>query len=148
MAPTEIAALPLKGKTIHSFFVWSHSPLGEHLSELLKKISATPRKYMQKVQVLVIEEISMVSSLVLDRMDQVLRAVMENELPFCGKQVMFTGDFHQLSVSSEQVVSQVFQRILISALARSTLYTLCHMLLRFSKIRPVQMQQLQRRVLL
>lgn len=51
---------------------------------------------MQHVEVLIIEEISMVENGFLERLNMYMQALLENPRPFGGKQILFVGDFHQL----------------------------------------------------
>jgi ATP-dependent exoDNAse (exonuclease V) alpha subunit len=101
VAPTGIAALPLGGRTLHSFLGWRGSPDYSNV-DLVDQPSSFVRKAVRKVEVLIIEEISMVSNLTLERMDLVIKSIMGNDRPFGGKQVIFTGDFYQLPVSVSQ----------------------------------------------
>ncbi|MBL7156061.1 MAG: AAA family ATPase [Candidatus Pacebacteria bacterium] len=95
-APTGIAATHLEGITIHS---WSGIGINKELSgNDLKKILR--KKYLQKrfrtIEVLIIDEISMLHSYCLDMVDRVCKAFKQNSLPFGGLQVILSGDFFQL----------------------------------------------------
>jgi ATP-dependent DNA helicase PIF1 len=98
VAPTGIAALPLDGKTTYSFLGWKPDTPNNPIAKLVGFPSHKVKSTVKEVEVLIIEEISMVSSLMLERMNLVMQSIMENQRPFGGKQVMFTGDFHQLPV--------------------------------------------------
>lgn len=98
ISPTAIAALPLKGTTMHSFFGWGLDPFEKTSHERVASFSPSTRKRIETVQVFIIEEISMLSSLLLDKINEDLREIMANDCPFGGKQVIFTGDFNQLPV--------------------------------------------------
>ena len=95
-ASTGIAATHMNGMTIHS---WAGIGIREHLS-LQHLSNLKKRKYfrdkMDKVKVLVIDEISMLHRNQLDLVNQVLKFFKENELAFGGVQVVFSGDFFQL----------------------------------------------------
>lgn len=93
-ATTGLAATHLNGNTIHAW-----SGIGVH-DELPKRfadhMSKTRTDLMRKADVLVIDEISMLHDYRLDMVDQVLRAVRGEDLPFGGLQVILSGDFFQL----------------------------------------------------
>ena len=91
LAPTGIAALNVKGQTIHSFFGFPPRPLA--LSEIKKRRN---RRLYQNMEVLVIDEISMVRADLLDNIDWFLRINRDVPLPFGGVQVVFFGDLFQL----------------------------------------------------
>lgn len=95
-ASTGIAATHMNGMTIHS---WAGIGIREHLT-LQHLSNLKKRKYfrdkMDKVKVLVIDEISMLHRNQLDLVNQVLKFFKENELAFGGIQVVFSGDFFQL----------------------------------------------------
>jgi ATP-dependent exoDNAse (exonuclease V) alpha subunit len=90
-APTGIAALNVKGQTIHSLFGF---PPRLILAKDVKKSSF--RKWFKKLEVLFIDEISMVRADVLDAIDRSLQIHRENPQPFGGVQMVFIGDLFQL----------------------------------------------------
>ncbi len=91
LAPTGVAALNVGGQTIHSFFRFPFQVIDEHaLSDQRKN------RLWKKVELIVIDEISMVRADILDGMDIVLRAAQDPSLPFGGCRLLFVGDFHQL----------------------------------------------------
>mgnify|MGYP003396842572 FL=1 len=102
VAPTGVAAINAGGVTIHSFFQLPFTPFvptieGEH--NLMSKIKMTSmrRKVIQELELLVIDEISMVRADLLDEIDTVLRHIRyRKNLPFGGVQVIFIGDLYQL----------------------------------------------------
>lgn len=98
LAPTGVAALNVQGQTIHSFFGFPAKPLDRR--DIKKRFN---RKLYQNIEVLVIDEISMVRADLLDNIDYFLRVNRESPLPFGGVQVVFFGDLFQLPpvVSSE-----------------------------------------------
>ncbi len=104
-APTGIAALNVKGQTIHSMFGF---PPRFILAGDIKK--SGKRKWFKKMEVLIIDEISMVRADLLDAIDRSLRLNRENPLPFGGLQVVLIGDLFQLPpiVASEEE-KRVFQ---------------------------------------
>ncbi len=91
LAPTGVAALNVSGQTIHSFFNFAPRLLIEH--DLIKR---KDRKMLQSLEVLVIDEISMVRADLLDHIDFVLRSARASEDHFGGVQMVFVGDLFQL----------------------------------------------------
>lgn len=91
VAPTGIAALNVKGQTIHSFFGFPPRTL---TSKDIHKVRN--HRLFKKLEVLVIDEISMVRADMLDNIDYFLRINRENAEPFGGLQVLFFGDLFQL----------------------------------------------------
>ncbi len=91
LAYTGVAALHVQGQTIHSFF--GFPPRFFPKSEIRKR---KDRKIFQKLELLIIDEISMVRADVLDHIDYFLRLNRNSPLPFGGVQVVFFGDLFQL----------------------------------------------------
>ena len=107
VAPTGVAAINAGGSTIHSFFQFAFAPFLPVLNlEGNADYSKTPVTFkynslrlsiLRKLELLVIDEISMVRADLLDQIDFVLRATRKKtHLPFGGVQVMLIGDMHQL----------------------------------------------------
>ncbi|MFO7977512.1 MAG: helix-turn-helix domain-containing protein [Bacteroidales bacterium] len=102
VAPTGVAAINAGGVTIHSFFQLSFGP---QLPEISKEEAgaASQRFSRQKINIirsmdlLVIDEISMVRADLLDGIDKVLRRFRNRELPFGGVQLLMIGDLQQLA---------------------------------------------------
>jgi ATP-dependent DNA helicase PIF1 len=95
LAPTGVAALNVQGQTIHSFF--GFPPRVVTPSEAARKVTRKDLLRMYKnLEVLIVDEISMVRADVLDGMDKFLRVNRENFRPFGGVQVVFFGDLFQL----------------------------------------------------
>ncbi|MFN0034449.1 MAG: ATP-dependent RecD-like DNA helicase [Saprospiraceae bacterium] len=95
LAPTGVAALNVQGQTIHSFF--GFPPRIVTPSEAARKVTRKDLLRIYKnLEVLVIDEISMVRADLLDGMDMFLRVNRENYRPFGGVQVVFFGDLFQL----------------------------------------------------
>ncbi|HEY1037836.1 MAG TPA: helix-turn-helix domain-containing protein, partial [Bacteroidia bacterium] len=113
-APTGIAAINAGGVTLHSLF---QLPFGSfiprHQSELTHidsglfnnittiasntKIHASKRQLLREMELLIIDEVSMLRADILDAIDTVLRVVRrKNNIPFGGVQVLFIGDLLQL----------------------------------------------------
>lgn len=105
LAPTGIAALNVKGQTIHSFFGFPPKPLEPHEIKKRRK-----RSLYKKMELLIIDEISMVRADLLDNIDRFLRINREIPLPFGGVQVVFFGDLFQLPpVVASEVEALRFQ---------------------------------------
>ncbi len=101
VAPTGVAAINAGGVTIHSFFQLSFRPNiptqnGEDKPSE-KRFNAEKIKAIKAIDLLVIDEISMVRADVLDAIDEVLRRFRNRNLPFGGVQLLMIGDLHQLS---------------------------------------------------
>lgn len=103
-ASTGIAATHLKGVTIHS---WSGIGIRDTLSDReLDEMGqrAYLWKRFEKTNVLIIDEISMLSATTLNLIDLVAKTFKRNNKPFGGMQVIFSGDFFQLP----PIVKKVF----------------------------------------
>lgn len=124
VAPTGVAAINAGGQTIHSFF---QLPFGPQIPEGMQnpnkgpvepsynggstqsyyggfiqsiqfqKFTSTKLKIMRTLDLLIIDEISMVRADVLDAVDAVLRRARRSSRPFGGVQVLMIGDVHQLA---------------------------------------------------
>lgn len=108
-APTGIAAINANGQTLHSLFIIPLRPILP--SEKIKlKISNERRNLLRKLDLLVIDEISMVRSDVLDYIDRVLRACrLQKNRPFGGVQLLLIGDTFQLSPVIKPEEQQLLQ---------------------------------------
>ncbi len=96
VAPTGIAAINAKGMTIHSLF---QLPFGLHLPNRKQQFSVFSKKkirLLKTLDLLIIDEISMVRADVLDAIDKVLKRFRGNRKPFGGIQLLMIGDLHQL----------------------------------------------------
>lgn len=94
LAPTGIAAIHVKGETLHSFF---RLKPGYELDEA--KHMRIPKNRVEKykeVRTLLIDEISMVRADVLDAVDVFLKRSRKSQAPFGGVRMIFFGDLHQL----------------------------------------------------
>jgi ATP-dependent DNA helicase PIF1 len=105
LAPTGLAAIQVRGQTIHSFFGFPPHPIN---SDHIRK--RKNRKLYEEMDTLVIDEISMVRADVLDAIDYFMRINGRNRsLPFGGVQMVFIGDLFQLPpVISSDVEKQLF----------------------------------------
>jgi len=109
VAPTGIAASHLKGQTIHSFFALGIRDTvvdNEYIASLLEKSYLKSR--FSKLQLLIIDEVSMVSPEIFTSMDKVLRAFKNSPEPFGGVQVIISGDFFQLPPVSREFKEKRF----------------------------------------
>lgn len=108
VAPTGIAASHLKGQTIHSFFALGLRDKVDnyYVESLLKKNYL--RKRFDKLKVLIIDEVSMVSPEIFSSMDRVLTAFKKSYEPFGGVQVVISGDFFQLPPVSREFKEKRF----------------------------------------
>ena len=102
LAPTGIAAINAGGVTIHSFFQLPLSPYlpGTTFAGGEKKrfqFSKVKRNIIRTMDLLVIDEISMVRSDLLDAIDSVMRRYRRHDLPFGGVQLLMIGDLQQLA---------------------------------------------------
>lgn len=102
LAPTGIAAINAGGVTIHSFFQLPLSPYlpGTTFAGGEKKrfqFSKVKRNIIRTMDLLVIDEISMVRSDLLDAIDSVMRRYRKHDLPFGGVQLLMIGDLQQLA---------------------------------------------------
>ncbi len=97
-ASTGIAAVNIGGVTIHSWagIGLANLPIEQIIKNLFDKKFSKTRKRIKQARALAIDEISMISAEVLDILDQVLRAVREDNRPMGGLQILFFGDFLQL----------------------------------------------------
>lgn len=101
LAPTGIAAINAGGVTIHSFFQLPFSPYipGTVRKEGTKnagKYFKEKQNIIRTLDLLVIDEISMVRADLLDAVDEALRRLRRNEKPFGGVQLLLIGDMQQL----------------------------------------------------
>ena len=109
VAPTGVAAINAGGTTMHSFFQLPFTPFfptPEGRKDLIgkTKMQEHRRRVLRELEVLVIDEISMVRADLLDAVDCVLRHFRyRNNEPFGGVQLIFIGDMFQLSpVASDE----------------------------------------------
>ena len=90
LAPTGRAAINIDGQTLHSFFYLDSAVLQpkDYRNKKLKKL--------KNLDIIIIDEISMVRSDILDSINEIMKNTLENDLPFGGKQVIMFGDPFQL----------------------------------------------------
>ena len=98
VAPTGVAAINAGGMTIHSFFQLPFSPFVPN-AQIKNKFDfgKEKRKIISSLDLLIIDEISMVRSDLLDAVDSVLRRYHDKYKPFGGVQLLMIGDLQQLT---------------------------------------------------
>lgn len=102
VAPTGVAAINAKGVTIHSFFQLPFGPIlpniqSPYSDRIQRKFSKTKIDIIKSLDLVIIDEISMVRADVLDGIDEVLRRYRDRTKVFGGVQVLMIGDLQQLS---------------------------------------------------
>lgn len=112
VAPTGVAAINAGGVTIHSFFQLPFGPQipesattvndfrtedAKSVAARMQKINRTKINIIRSLDLLVIDEISMVRADLLDAIDSVLRRYRNKQLPFGGVQLLMIGDLQQLA---------------------------------------------------
>lgn len=102
VAPTGVAAINAKGVTIHSFFQMPFGPILldtdlNNSSGFNRKFGKTKINIIKSMDLLIIDEISMVRADVLDGIDKTLRRFRTRNKVFGGVQVLMIGDLQQLS---------------------------------------------------
>lgn len=126
VAPTGIAAINAGGVTIHSLFaipsrtfVPTTEPvdpnLAMNINELFPHFKYRKEKLdlFREIELIIIDEVSMLRADLLDIMDHSLRRVRRNQLPFGGVQLLFVGDLYQLPPvvrdDSERILSKYYE---------------------------------------
>lgn len=94
LAPTGVAALNVGGQTIHSFFKFHPGVTPDHVYQ--QKVSSQLESLLQRVDTIIIDEVSMVRADLMDAIDASLRHHLRTPEPFGGLQMIFIGDLYQL----------------------------------------------------
>ncbi len=136
-APTGVAAVNAGGVTLHSFFQLPFGPFipGGQTHEVNRqrmfRFSREKKKTIKSLDLLVIDEISMVRADLLDSVDAVLREQRRSDQPFGGVQLLMIGDLHQLSPVAKpdewQLLKQHYESVYFfssHALGRTNLITI------------------------
>ena len=106
LAPTGIAALNIRGQTIHSFFGFPPRMIE------LKAIRRNSKRIYSDLDCLVIDEVSMVRADLLDGVDRFLRLNgRDKKLPFGGVQIIMAGDLHQLPPVITQEEMSIYSQL-------------------------------------
>ncbi len=114
-APTGVAAINAGGVTLHSLFQLPFHPFlptKSHKDELLAKIRYNKQRQqlLRKMELLVIDEISMVRCDTMDAIDTILKSVRRNyNTPFGGVQLLCIGDLHQLPPVAQRHEWEILQ---------------------------------------
>lgn len=117
LAPTGIAAINAGGATLHSFFKLPFHPLlpndsrysARNIRDTLK-YNSEKRKLLREVELIIVDEISMVRADIIDFIDKVLRIYNRNmREPFGGKQLLLVGDIYQLEPVLKEEDRQLLQ---------------------------------------
>jgi len=110
LAPTGVAALNVKGQTIHSFFRFKPNITPDRVKRL--RSSRDSESVYDKLDIIVIDEVSMVRADLLDCVDRFLRLNgPESDKPFGGIQMAFIGDLYQLPPVVTSSEKEVFQSL-------------------------------------
>jgi len=115
-APTGVAAINAGGVTLHSFFQLPFGPFipgseaHEQNRQRFYRFSKEKKRIIKSLDLLVIDEISMVRADLLDSVDAVLRRHRRNDQPFGGVQLLMIGDLHQLSPVATQEDWQILKQ--------------------------------------
>ena len=91
LAPTGVAALNVGGQTIHSFFRLPFKIIDEAALE-----DQHPNRLWKKVELIIIDEVSMLRADILDGIDIIMRKAQDSGEPFGGCKLLLVGDFFQL----------------------------------------------------
>jgi len=100
LAPTGIAALNVRGQTIHSFFRLKPGNLLD-----LEDLKPLPKRIANNFDTIIIDEASMLRADLFDAMDHILRISTNSDLPFGGKKIILFGDLFQLPPVEENAQS-------------------------------------------
>jgi ATP-dependent DNA helicase PIF1 len=118
-----ISTPSLKGKTLHS---WAGVGLAkESANELIKKIRASyhAMKRWLCTDILIVDEISMMTPELLEKLNDIAKGIRKSKAPFGGIQVIFVGDFFQLPpVTREGETKFVFESPLWSEIIQETIF--------------------------
>jgi len=109
LAPTGVAAVNIKGETIHSFFKFKPGVTPEDA----RKAGLEKRndKLIDRLETIIIDEISMVRADLLDCMHNYLAMATKNSAPFGGKQVVMIGDLFQLPPVVTQYEQEIYRTV-------------------------------------
>ncbi len=139
-APTGVAAINAGGVTLHSFFQMPFGPFmpGTENSYGQHRFSKEKISIIRSLDLLVIDEISMVRADLLDGVDDVLRRYRHSGLPFAGVQLLMIGDLHQLSPVVKEAEWQLLRQHYDSA------YFFASRALRQTELIPIELKHIYR----
>ena len=98
LAPTGIAALNVKGATLHSVFGY-YNLVNLDVNDITEetiRLKREKKDVLKRVSTIIIDEISMVRADTFDKIDRILKCINRTDLPFGGKQMLVFGDLFQL----------------------------------------------------
>ncbi len=114
LAPTGISALNAGGQTLHSFFRLPFGPIppgDTSLKNVLKRIRKEQRKLIRGLELIIIDEVSMVRADLIDAVDVLLRMIRGRmNQPFGGVQMLFVGDLFQLEPVVQRQDSELLSK--------------------------------------
>lgn len=96
LAPTGVAAANIEGSTFHNFFGLPNGFLDVNGKSKVSRLSKLSREVIMSLEILFMDEASMIRADLLDTIDFVLKQVRNDERPFGGVQVVIVGDLYQL----------------------------------------------------
>lgn len=104
IAPTGVAAMNVGGQTVHRFFGIGAAQNPDQAINNAKKRKSVITERLNEVDVIIIDEISMLNDWVLDSIEKIAREFLQSEKPWGGKRLIVVGDFLQLApVESKQI---------------------------------------------
>lgn len=109
LAPTGVAAVNIGGMTIHSFFWMDFAPFLPGTFHNEPSISPNRAELIRNLDLIIIDEISMVRADVLDQIDYILRYVRGVNKAFGGVQMLMVGDLLQLAPIAEKDVAEILR---------------------------------------
>lgn len=141
-APTGVAAINAGGVTLHSFFQLPFGPFAPgsnpFTSHNQHRVSKEKKNIIKSLDLLVIDEISMVRADLLDLVDTVLRRYRRSDSPFGGVQLLMIGDLHQLSPVVKDTDWQILKQHYDSP------YFFSSVALRQTKLVPIELRHIYR----
>jgi len=121
MAPTGLASIVLElgAQTINRFFGFPpcNQMNAEEMEEFVKNVffkkNAATKKQYESIDLIIVDEVSMVGKTLLEVMDLFLKKIHKNDLPLGGVQIIFSGDFHQLCPVKDAWIfeSEIWQQL-------------------------------------
>lgn len=114
VAPSGISAIEAKGQTIHSFFGFTTAAFAPGSKDgSLRGLTPGQRELINRLDLLIIDEISMVRADLLDHIDTRFRTIRHIDKPFGGVQVVMIGDLKQLPPviddKDEEIISKFYK---------------------------------------
>lgn len=115
LAPTGLAALNISGQTIHSFFKLPLEPVLpddlDQIKSITGKLTENQKKIISSLELIIIDEVSMLRADTIDAIDNILRRVCRRKsIPFGGIQMLFVGDLYQLEPVTQSEERSILDR--------------------------------------